>query len=133
MPRETDYSTARVTGDRLGRPASRGHPASPPAPNPRITALPDDGTGPNDSTTARSYTIGLLNAWSAREGSTVKSLFATAAADPQRREEILRDPFDFAIERALELATKHVGPHTLVRQLCKSIAWEDRSMAQDRP
>ncbi|NEA52668.1 hypothetical protein G3I60_00370 [Streptomyces sp. SID13666] len=95
------------------------------------TALPDDGTGPNDS--ARSYTIGLLNAWSAREGSTVKSLFATAAADPHRREEILRDPFDFAIERALELATKHVGPHTLVRQLCKSIAREDRSMAQDWP
>lgn len=97
------------------------------------TAPPDAGAGPNDSSTARSYTIGLLNAWSAREGSTVKSLFATATGDPQRREEILRDPFDFAIERALELATKHVGPHTLVRQLCKSIAREDRSMAQDWP
>ncbi|MFI9102200.1 hypothetical protein ACIGXA_16905 [Streptomyces fildesensis] len=97
------------------------------------TAPPDAGAGPNDSSTARNYTIGLLNAWSAREGSTVKSLFATATADRQRREEILRDPFDFAIERALELATKHVGPHTLVRQLCKSIAREDRSMAQDWP
>ncbi|MCM2417317.1 hypothetical protein [Streptomyces sp. RKAG293] len=97
------------------------------------TALPDAGAGRNEPSAARSYTIGLLNAWSAREGNTVTSLFATASADPRRREEILRDPFDLAIERALELATKHVGPHTLVRQLCKSIAREDRSMAQDWP
>lgn len=110
------------------------------AEGPEWAALPDtgigngtgNGTDENHSPAGRSYTIGLLNAWSARVGGTVKTLFATVAADP-RREELLRDPFDFALDRALELATKHVGPHTLVRQLCKSIAREDRSMAQDWP
>ncbi|MCZ4123612.1 hypothetical protein [Streptomyces sp. H39-S7] len=98
------------------------------------TPGPDaEAAGKNQASAGRSYTIGLLDAWSCREGGTFKSLFAAAAADPQRRAEILRDPFDFAVERALELAAKHVGPHTLVRQLCKSIAREDRSMSQDWP
>ncbi|MDF9811126.1 hypothetical protein [Streptomyces sp. SPB162] len=97
------------------------------------TPGPDAGAGESHASAGRSYTVALLDAWSAREGGTFKSLFAAAAADPRHRAEILRDPFDFAVERALELAAKHVGPHTLVRQLCKSIAREDRSMSQDWP
>ncbi|MEU3463506.1 hypothetical protein ABZ721_26620 [Streptomyces sp. NPDC006733] len=97
------------------------------------TPRPDGEAAENPVSAPRSYTIGLLDAWSGREGGTFKALFAAAAADPRHRAELLRDPFDHAVERALELAAKHVGPHTLVRQLCKSIAREDRSMALDWP
>ncbi|MDJ0343620.1 hypothetical protein QMK19_26595 [Streptomyces sp. H10-C2] len=84
-------------------------------------------------TAGRRYTFGLLDAWSTRQGGTVKKLFSAAAADPRLREELLRDPFDFALDKALELAAKHVGPHTLARQLCKSIGREDRSISEDWP
>ncbi|MFG1879560.1 hypothetical protein ACGFIV_32480 [Sphaerisporangium sp. NPDC049003] len=94
----------------------------------------DDGTQANiedHSPPARVLTFRLLAAWSAGDTDTFAALFHAAAADLHRRGEHLRDLFDYTMEQAHRLGANAGNPHTVVRQMCQSIATKGPSVTDN--